>query len=86
MGWSSVNRGTARNKLEDLGVEGSTILKRILRKHWDVWIGLMWLSTGASGGAVVKKLMNILVSENAGGFLDWMKEEQLTRKDCGTHL
>jgi hypothetical protein len=46
----------------------------------------MWLSTGASGGAVVKQVINMWVSESAGGFLDWMKKEQLTRKDCGTHL
>jgi hypothetical protein len=46
----------------------------------------MWLSTGASGGAVVKKVMNTLVPEIAGGFLDWLMEEQLTRKYRGTHL
>jgi len=86
MDWSSVDRRTARNKLEDLGVDGSTILKRILRKKWGVWIGLMWLSTGASGRAVVKNVMNMWVSESAGGFLDWLMEEQLTKKDCGTHL
>jgi hypothetical protein len=49
MSWSSFDRGTTRNKLEDLGIDGSTILKRILRKkvgcvdwidvaqHWGKW-------------------------------------------------
>jgi len=46
----------------------------------------MWLSTGASDRAVVKNVMNMWVSESAGGFLDWLMEEQLTKKDCGTHL
>ena len=32
MGWSSVDRGTVRNKLEDLALDGSTILKGMLRK------------------------------------------------------
>jgi hypothetical protein len=86
MDWSSVDRGTARNKLEDLGLDGSTILKTILRKTWGVWIGLMWLSNGASGGAIVKKVMNMWVPESAGDSPDWLTEERLTRKDCSTRL
>jgi hypothetical protein len=37
--------------IEDLGVLGKTILKRILNKHdrW-VWNGLIRIRTGASGG------------------------------------
>jgi len=46
----------------------------------------MWLSNGVSCGAVGKKVMNLWVPESAGVFLDWLMEEQLTRKDCGPHL
>jgi hypothetical protein len=52
-GLSSVDRGTARNKLEDLGVDGSTILKRILKKK----IGVCGLDCCVSAlGQVVELL------------------------------
>ena len=52
MGWSSVDVGTARNKLEDLGVDGSAVLKRILRTKWGV--GVDWC--GSALGQVVEVL------------------------------
>lgn len=45
------------------------------------WIGLVWLSTGTSGGAVVKTVMNMWVPESAVGFLEGLREEQLIKKD-----
>jgi hypothetical protein len=40
-----VGRSEGRKHLEDLGVDGSIILKCILNK-WDVaWTGLIWLWT-----------------------------------------
>jgi hypothetical protein len=40
-----------RDNLEDLDVDGSIILKLILKK-WDgePWSGLIWLRTGTGGG------------------------------------
>jgi hypothetical protein len=37
--------------LRDPDIEGKIIIRRIFRK-WDAraWIGLIWLSTGTSGG------------------------------------
>jgi hypothetical protein len=64
---------------------GGTILKWILRKKWVAWIGLIWLSSGASGGAVVKKVMNMWVPESVDGFLDWLRRQRLVRKDSDTH-
>jgi hypothetical protein len=40
-----------RYHLEDVGVDGRIILKRIFNK-WDgeAWSGLIWLRTGTGGG------------------------------------
>jgi len=39
-----------REHLEDLDVDGKTILERILRKYSEsVWTGFIWLRTGTSG-------------------------------------
>lgn len=46
----------------------------------------MWLSSGASGGAVVKTVMNMWVPQSVDGFLDWLRGKQLVRKDSDTHL
>jgi len=36
---------------EDIGVDGSIILKWIFNKwEWREWAGLIWLYTGTSGG------------------------------------
>jgi hypothetical protein len=40
-----------RNHLEDLDVDGSIVLKRILKKYDEVmWTGFIWLRIGISGG------------------------------------
>jgi hypothetical protein len=40
-----------RDHKEDQGIEGSIILKCILRKEIRrAWTGLLWLRTGTSGG------------------------------------
>jgi hypothetical protein len=45
-----VGRPEGRNHLEDPGVDGRIILKRIFKK-WDrAWIGLIWLRIGTDGG------------------------------------
>jgi len=46
-----VRKPEGKNHWEDPGVDGTMILRRILRK-WDVraWTGLSWLGTGAVGG------------------------------------
>jgi len=41
-----------RNHLEDLAVDGSTILKWIFDKWRGVWNCLIWLRTGTGGGIV----------------------------------
>jgi hypothetical protein len=40
-----------RDHLEDFGVDGGTILERIL-KNWDgeAWTGFIWLRIGTVGG------------------------------------
>lgn len=46
-GWTSERR----NHYEDIGVDGTIILKLVLGKwSWRVWIGLMWLTTGSADG------------------------------------
>jgi hypothetical protein len=46
--WGSLRE---RDYLEDLGVDGRIILRRIFRK-WEVgaWIELIWLRIGTGGG------------------------------------
>jgi hypothetical protein len=44
--WENVRK---RDHLEDLGVDGRIILRRIFR-NWDVGHGLMWLRVGTGGG------------------------------------
>lgn len=40
-----------RNNLEDLSLEGKTVLNLILKKYdGRTWTGLLWLKRGASGG------------------------------------
>jgi hypothetical protein len=47
---SSLENQKARDYLEDLGVEGTTILEWNLGKQGGkVWSGLIWLKTGTSG-------------------------------------
>jgi len=37
--------------LEDIGVDGRLILKRIFKDwDWEVWAGLLWLRIGRGGG------------------------------------
>jgi hypothetical protein len=40
-----------RDRLEDLGIDGRVMLKRVI-EVWDVeaWTGLLWLKIGTSGG------------------------------------
>ena len=46
-----VGKPEGRNHLEDPGVDGRIILRRIIRK-WDVgvWTGLIWLRLGTGCG------------------------------------
>jgi hypothetical protein len=46
-----VGRSDGRRHLEDLGVDGRIILKRIFKKwDWEAWTGLLWLRIGTDGG------------------------------------
>jgi hypothetical protein len=64
--WGEVRE---RDHLEDLGVDGSIILKLIFKK-WDgaIWNGLIWLRIG-TGTGVLKAVMNLRIPQNAGNFL-----------------
>jgi hypothetical protein len=58
-----------REHLEDLGVDGRIILRWIFRK-WDG--GMNWIDLARDKDrwwAVLKAVMNLLVSYNAGNFL-----------------
>jgi len=44
-----------KDNLEELGVDGRIIIKWILRKHGNAWIGFIWLSTGTDRGMVYEK-------------------------------
>jgi hypothetical protein len=63
-----VGRPEGRNHLEDPGVDGRIILKRIFKK-WDggAWTGLIWLRIGTG---VVNISNDPLGSINRGEFLD----------------
>jgi hypothetical protein len=40
-----------RDGLEDLGIDGTIILKCILKKwNWKAWTGFVWLRIGTGGG------------------------------------
>jgi hypothetical protein len=46
-----VGKPKVRDHWEDLDVGGWTIIKWILERYdWMVWIGLIWLRIGTSGG------------------------------------
>ena len=48
-----------RDHLKDIGCDGKTLLKWILKK-WDgeEWTGLLWLVIGTGGGFNVNAVMN----------------------------
>jgi uncharacterized protein (UPF0128 family) len=46
--WEDLSK---RHNLEDIGVDGRIILKRIFKKQdVDTWTGLIWLRIGTCGG------------------------------------
>jgi hypothetical protein len=45
-----VGKPEERDYLEDIGVDGTIILKRIFKKRDGVWTGLIWLRIGTGGG------------------------------------
>jgi hypothetical protein len=58
-----------KDHLEDPGVEGMIILRRIFRKrNVRAWNGSMWLRI-ETGGALVNALMTLRVPQNAAYFL-----------------
>ena len=59
-----------RDHLKDIGCDGKTLLKWILKK-WDgeAWTGLLWLVIGTGGGFSVNAVMNFGVPYNSGNFL-----------------
>jgi hypothetical protein len=54
-----------REHLEGLHVDGSIILKQILKKYDGDWTGLIWLRAGTSGGV----FRTYWVSKNVENFL-----------------
>ena len=74
------------DRLEDLGVDGSIMLKTVFEK----WYGEAL--TGSSrprigtGRALVKAVMNLRVPQNSENFFDLLRNCSLLRKDCSMEL
>jgi hypothetical protein len=69
-----------RDHEEDLGVDGTIIMKRILSK-WDgnACIGLIWLRIGTSCG-LVNKVMNLLAPKSAMNILNKLRSDLIFKK------
>jgi hypothetical protein len=39
-----------RDHLQDLGIDGNILLKRIVGVAWEAWTGFVWLKMDTSGG------------------------------------